>query len=291
MARTLDSLLSDSGYTLDQARSMDRSAAYRLAGAQGFSQADVDAFLGPAPERPTAQVGSSAQSSDGGTPVVAGFGGRTQWEVLEEHALMDRRAGTSGFAIVSDEEAENPGRYASPLMAGMAESLDRMSRANAALISGEIPADVSSAVRRSASESSITRGSFGASARALSARDLGRTSLDVMKQGQEQQTAINNARLELGKTYEAIKKTNLARNQEIVNMESNIASNNREVVSLERQRIATNINSNVQTLQLLGDLVSKQQLYMVEAAKEGIDTSPIRDTFDSWIAAISRLIS
>ena len=288
---TLDSLLAQTGLTVGQVAAMDRDKVKEQAYRYGFSASDVDSYLGSGGSSSGGSTVKLSSSSASGGNVIPGFGGKSQWEVLQESAMVPFRAGTSGFSIVSDEDAENPGRFAAPLLSGLSSSIERLSAANASMLKGEIPADVAASVRRAASESAISGGIFGDAARGLSARDLGRKSLDVMKQGHEQESAINNARLELGKTYESIKKTNLSRNQELATLDINVASTNREAVSLERQRIATNITANVQTLQLLGDLVSKQQLYMIEAAKEGLDASSIRDTIDSWLEEISGLMA
>ena len=281
MAQTLDSLLSGSGYTVAQVGAMDRVRVNAYASEHGFSASDVDAFLAAGAPAPAPAPASEEPAAN------SGFGGRTQWEVLEERGMSPSRAGTPGFGIVSDSAAEEPGKYAAPLMASMADSLEQMSKANASMLKGEIPADVSAAVRRAAGESSMTRGVFGSSSRALSARDLGRTSDEVMKQGQERQKAINDSRLELGKTYEAVKKTNLSRNKEIIDMESNIASNNREAISLERQRIATNIQANVQILGYIERMVEAQQQLAVQASSNNIDPSGLMASFDGWLGQFS----
>lgn len=75
------------------------------------------------------------------------------------------------------------------------EELDAASRANRAFLLGQIPADVAAAVRKAASENSITRGlGVGSSARALSARDLGTQSTALMAQGIQSAVSIANAR-------------------------------------------------------------------------------------------------
>lgn len=73
--------------------------------------------------------------------------------------------------------------------------LDAASKANQAFLLGQIPADVAAAVRKAASENSITRGlGVGSSARALSARDLGTQSTALMAQGIQSAVSIANAR-------------------------------------------------------------------------------------------------
>jgi len=67
--------------------------------------------------------------------------------------------------------------------ASMQDTIGAMETANAAYLSGKIPNDVSAMVRQAASETSKKYGLYGQGAVALTARDLGLTSLQIQQQG------------------------------------------------------------------------------------------------------------
>lgn len=92
---------------------------------------------------------------------------------------------------------------------GMESSYDRMSAQNESMLKGELPADLAAAVRRAASETSVASGTFGGAARALSARDLGRTSYDVMQQGMQNEANIAAGRKGLAEVAQAMRSFNM----------------------------------------------------------------------------------
>lgn len=102
--------------------------------------------------------------------------------------LIDKASGMADDTLDTLSKSEEG-------VAKAGEELDAASKANQAFLLGQIPADVAAAVRKAASENSITRGlGIGSSARALSARDLGTQSTALMAQGIQSAVSIANAR-------------------------------------------------------------------------------------------------
>ena len=224
--------------------------------------------------------------------VQSGYGGRTQWQALEQYALAPTNLlSTPGFKPVSEADAATPAPDIAEQFAGLKSSINRLSEANASLLKGEIPADVSASVRQAASEASIAGGIFGGSARALSARDLGRTSLQVMQQGMENESKINDTRANLAAAYETIRKNNLDRNTQLAQLDIQAREQNLKAIDTERQRIQTNISANVNILQSMAGLVEAQQRIAVTASASDVDPSNVISSIDKWLEQLNSKLS
>ena len=240
-----------------------------------------------APKTSASSTAALSTSSDG---IQQGFGGRKQWDVLSESGLYDvknvSKLDDATKALVDENYAKTNAQ-----LSGMKESIDRLSAANASMLKGEIPADVSAAVRRAASESSISGGVFGTAARNLSARDLGKTSYDIRQQGVANETGLNEARANLATAHENIRQYSLTRAATLRELEIKASQSNMTAVDLERQRIATNISANVDILANIASLVQAQQATAVQASSAGIDPSGLMSSFDNWIKQFSAKLS
>ena len=222
--------------------------------------------------------------------VQQGFGGQKQWDVLKENALFDvnsiGKLDEATQLMVDTNYAKT-----NEQLTNMKDSIDKLSAANASMLKGEIPADVSAAVRRAASESSISGGVFGTAARNLSARDLGKTSADIRQQGIANESGFNEARASLASAHENMRQYSLTRAATLQELEIKASQSNMTAVDLERQRIATNIGANVEILGQISNLVQAQQTAAIQASSANIDPSGLMASFDNWIKQFSAKLS
>lgn len=246
---------------------------------------------------PTAQeisswqgLGSSATRTPAATPntIQQGFGNRSQWNTIQRLALgptnFDK---TPGLQRITMQNIGQTTADTNAALGKMEASVDRLSAANASMLRGEIPADVSAAVRRAASETSIRGGVFGSSAKALSARDLGLTSLDIKQKGIANESALLESRNQLAAARENIRQFNLTRNTSLANLANEARRNNLTAIDVERQRIAANIEANVNIMSQIAQLASNQQTAAVTAASNKIDPADIIASFDNIIEQFS----
>jgi len=223
---------------------------------------------------------------------VEGFGGDKQWDVIEQYALGEPDVTkTPGNEAIDFADADKPSALVGQKLASLEESINRMAEANSSMLKGEIPADVSAAVRRAASESSIAGGTFGSSARALSARDLGRTSFDIKQAGIANEATVAQARGTLAAAYEGIRTTNLTRNMNLAELSIKARTANLSAIDVERQRIATNIEANINIMKMISDMVIAQQSTAAQAAIGGVETDNIISSFDAMIAQFNKKLS
>ena len=204
---------------------------------------------------------------------------------------LDEMSPEDFFQYIGLDQADAPGTNVGEKLSAMSDSIDRISAANASLLKGEIPADVASAVRRAASESSIVGGIFGSSARNLSARDLGKTSVDIKQQGISNESALLQSRNELAASYEAIRQYNLTRNTALANLSLESRKLNLSAIEQERMRIATNIDANIKILGYIAEMAIQQQNIAASAAANEINPSNIISSLDRMMAEFNEQLS
>ena len=254
------------------------------------TSAEVSAWRG-------ASGGASATSgaSASGAPksnVQEGFGGRSQWDVISDLALGPADVSSvEGYQTIPFADAGKPAPEVASKLADLEGSISRLSEANASMLKGEIPADVSAAVRRAASESAISGGIFGDAARGLSARDLGKTSLDIRQQGIQNEGTIAGLRDQLAASYESIREFNLTRNNQIMALSHQSRQQNLSAVEQERARIATNIEANVNILSQIAQMAIQQQNIAASAAANRVDPANIIASLDNMIEQFTQQLS
>ena len=221
-----------------------------------------------------------------GKNVQEGFGGDSQWEALKKYGLSDTDSIGKLDAKTSARDAELQG-YVDASLGAAQVSIDKMTEANASALKGEIPADLSASVRRVASENSIMRGIGGQSSRALSARDLGVTSSDIQRKALETESVIGAANQNLATVREGMRQSELTRSAQLDELRLKSKSSNLAAIDLERQRIATNIQANVQILGYIERMVEAQQQLAVQASSNNIDPSGLMASFDGWLGQFS----
>ena len=245
-------------------------------------------------KKPSGSSGSAMDSaaSGGQSNVQAGFGGMKQWEAVEKYGLGPTDVTSlPGMDAIAFDDAGVPDEIVGQKLQSMSDTIDRLSEANASMLRGEIPADVSASVRRAAGEASIAGGIFGGASRALSARDLGRTSMDIKQQGIQNEQGLLEARSTLASAYESIRQYNLTRNATLAELSIKARANNLDAINLERQRIATNIEANVNILQAIAQMAVAQQNIAATAAANDVDPANIIASLDNMIAQFNRKLS
>ena len=239
----------------------------------------------------TAVQGNKAKTATPAT-TVEGFGGASQWDTIEKYALGPTDISTTpGNEAIPFSEAGVPSGMVGEKLTSLEDSINRLSEANASMLKGEIPADVSAAVRRAASESSVTGGIFGGSSRALSARDLGRTSMEIKQQGIANESSLLEARGMLAAAHENIRQYNLTRNSNLAELSIKARELNLDAINVERQRIATNIEANVNILRMIADMAVQQQSIAAQAAAAGVETDNIIGSLDAMIAQFNKKLA
>lgn len=254
------------------------------------TSAEVSAWRGASGGAPAA---SGAPAS--GIPksnVQKGFGGRRQWDVISDLALGPADVSSvEGYQTIPFADAGKPAPEVASKLADLEGSISRLSEANASMLKGEIPADVSAAVRRAASESAISGGIFGGAARGLSARDLGKTSYDIKQQGIQNEGTIAGLKDQLAASYESIREFNLTRNNQIMALSQQSRQQNLSAVEQERARIATNIEANVNILGQIAQMAIQQQNIAASAAANRVDPANIIASLDNMIEQFTQQLS
>ena len=217
--------------------------------------------------------------------IVEGFGGMPQWGVTQALTLANPNViGEPGFQLTPDERSNELQQRSDFYFGRMGASIETMNSANESMLKGEIPADVSAAVRRAASENSIMRGIGGQAGRALSARDLGVTSSAIQQQGMQNQEKIAGLQQTLATTTNSIREAGLARNKDLQALENDSRRLNLDAISQERQRVGTNIQANMQLLGLMRDMVNSQYSLAAQMSLGAGDPSGVISAYDAWLA-------
>lgn len=285
-------LLKKYGVTADQVKGMSDSQLAPWAKKEGYTVSQIRAALGSSGASGSSGSAAATLSSAASSNVQPGFGGQSMWDAAQASAVAPTQiAGTDGFAQASSKALDDLdsefGRQA-----GLASnSIDKLSAANESLLKGEIPADVAASVRRAASENSIVSGVRGQAARAMSARDLGLTSMDIRQKGVEAEGAIANARSGLATLHQKFSEMLANRNFAIRELEDEARTQNLRVIDQERQRIATNLSTNVSILGYISDLIRTQQTLNVQAAGDKTDPSGMISAIDNWLTQFSGKLS
>ena len=254
------------------------------------TSAEVSAWRGASGGSP-ATSGASASGAPKSN-VQEGFGGRRQWDVISDLALGPADVSSvEGYQTIPFADAGKPAPEVASKLADLEGSISRLSEANASMLKGEIPADVSAAVRRAASESAISGGIFGDAARGLSARDLGKTSLDIRQQGIQNEETIAGLKDQLAASYESIREFNLTRNNQIMALSQQSRQQNLSAVEQERARIATNIEANVNILGQIAQMAIQQQNIAASAAANRVDPANIIASLDNMIEQFTQQLS
>lgn len=241
------------------------------------------------------KTGGSGSSSGGGSGsnIVEGFGGMKQWEAIEKYGLGPSDVTTlPGNEAIAFADADKPSGLVGSKLQSLEDSINKLSAANASMLRGEIPADVSASIRRAAGEASIAGGTFGSAARAMTARDLGRTSMDVKQQGIANEQALLESRASLAAAHESIRQYNLTRNATLAELSIKAREQNLTGIDIERQRIATNIDANIKILEMISNMAIQQQNIAATAAASDVDPGNIIASLDNMIAQFnSRFLS
>jgi len=225
---------------------------------------------------------------------VDSFGGKSTWDTLQENAMGSTDYREMGLASSADQDTEVNTALSSKFSKGMEsleDSIRRMSEANASLLKGEIPADMSAAVRRAAAESSVTGGIFGSSSRNLSARDLGRTSLSIQQAGMENEQQIAESKRTAAGAYEQVRQWNKTYDASLRELQIKQQEQNMSAIEIESDRAKFNASQNSKLLEIVANLVSNQQQVAAQLSISDVDPSGSIATFNSLIDSMKGMIS
>ena len=150
---------------------------------------------------------------------------------------------------------------------------------------------MSAAVRRAAGESSISRGVFGGSARALSARDLGTTSVQIKQQGIETEKSLIEARGSLAKSMQDMREFNKTYDLTLREMEYKQREQNLSAIEKELERAQFNASSNLKIMELIATTVSNAQQVAGTMASNDVDPSGSLQTFQYYLDSFQSMLT
>lgn len=171
--------------------------------------------------------------------------------------------------------------------AKLGTSIDQMSEANQPFLKGEIPVDVMAQIRRVTSEASIGQGLFGSGSRALTAQDIGLTSMDIKSKGLAQQDAITQRqaglaaldmqRQDMLKTYDL----------NVVRFQDQVRNTNLSGLKLEQARLQFNASQNLGLMQLASQLLIAREQLGFQYANVDIDSTGMQESMDNLMKQVS----
>ena len=239
------------------------------------------------------QLPAAAAPAAANPNYVDAFGGDSLWESLQAHSLSPTSYKDMGLSASGDKDSKLNDSLlagATGALSGAKSSLDKLSAANAAMLKGEIPADVSASVRRAASENSIMRGVGGQAGRALSARDLGTTSMDIRQKGIDNETKIQTSRLALAESYDKMRTWSKTYDAGLRELEIKARDANTSALELELDRAKFNAQRNVDLVTALSGLVSNQQSVAATLSGNDVDPSGSLASFQQYIDSIIQMM-
>ena len=250
---------------------------------------EVAAYRGQLPSAAAPAAAAGAASSN----YVDAFGGDSLWESLQAHSLSSTSYKDMGLSASGDKDSplnDSLLSGATGALTSMKGSLAKMSSANESMLKGEIPADVSASVRRAASENSIMRGVGGQAGRALSARDLGLSSMDIKQKGIENEGKLAEMRRGMADSYDKMRTWSKTYDAGLRELEIKARAENTTAISHELDRAKFNAQRNVDLVKILGDLVSNQQSVAGTLAGNDIDPAGSMASFQQYIDSIIQMM-
>lgn len=165
-----------------------------------------------------------------------------------------------------------------------------LTEANASMLKGEIPGDVTAATRQGSAESAMTAGLFGPNAVQLGVQQLGTTSLNIKQQGI--QNATSTAGLQVQATQFAQNKrefdyTYRLNTQQLLEDMRRTELNYKQ---LAEQQAEYNASNNMQLISYIADLVTNSAQIQTNLAINDIDGETIASDFSALILQLDKLL-
>lgn len=161
-------------------------------------------------------------------------------------------------------------------LSGMKESASKLGGLADSYLKGEIPADVQAQVRRITSEKGLASGlGRGQAGQALTARDLGLTSLDIVNQGIQTTNAANATRESMARIAESRRSFDKEYALRATELSDVLRRTDLSASQLELSRRQFNATSNQQLVAMLSDLASERARMQVSLAQSDIEDTNV----------------
>ena len=230
------------------------------------------------------------QAAAPGTSDSSGFTqGTSTLDQLNKYVLRDDTTGMQPTVAVDKIlSAEN---VFDAQVTGLEKSALQIADSAQSLLKGELPADVAAQIRQQSSEAALRFGlGTDQAAAALTARDLGLTSMQLQQEGvsrmtqaaamRESSAKLAQSRAEFGRQY------NLA----LDDFQTKVRTLNLQGLALEQDRQQFNAKQNMTILSFMVDLLGKQQELGYRYASSDMDATNMMGAFDSMMTQFEGLL-
>lgn len=266
-ADTLDKMMKDAGisYSLGGSSSTATSATKK-----------VTAATATAPAAPAAGAVAPADNVYHQGDSVTGM--------LNKYVMQDPNNMPTIPGMISQSDINATNDIFQQQSKAIADTASKLDAANESFLQGKLPQDVADQIRQNTSESALRFGIGTQQAgAALTARDLGLTSLQVKQQGISQQAQIAGVHESAAKLAEMHSEFSNTFNQNQEQWMNQVRQLNLQGAALEQDRQQFNAKQNTQILGFMAQLVGQQQQIAYQYSYGNMSPTNSTKTFDSWL--------
>lgn len=230
------------------------------------------------------------QATAPGTSDSSGFTqGTSTLDQLNKYVLRDDTANTQPTVAVDKIlSAEN---VFDSQVSALEKSAMQLEDSAQSLLKGEIPADVAAQIRQQSSEASLRFGlGTDQAAAAVTARDLGLTSLQVQQEGVSRMTQAAAMRESSAKLAQSRSEFGRQYNLALDDFQTKVRTLNLQGLALEQDRQQFNAKQNMTILSFMVDLLGKQQELGYRYASSDMDATNMMGAFDSMMTQFEGLL-
>lgn len=221
-------------------------------------------------------------SLTGGSELASG----QTWDRLQKYVLTKSDPASLGISLpTEDEMAASAERY-DTYSRGLQASLDSMNEVNQSFLAGEVPNDVAVQVAKSAAAKAQVGGIFGQSARALSARDLGLTSLDLVQKGVAQQASIADLQRTSAAAESSRENWMKALTLSAAEVGNAVRQTNLGAIDTDLKRQIANVTASLQLTEYMTDLMKAQQQIGYQYSYGDMDPANAFASFDNFMGTM-----
>lgn len=166
-----------------------------------------------------------------------------------------------------------------------------LTEANEAQLRGEIPGDVTAAVRQGTAESSLTAGLFGPASVQLGVQQLGTTSLNIKQQGIENAKSIATLRgqsVQFAQNKRDFDYTYRLNTQQLM---EDMRRTDLNYLQLAENQSQFNASQNLQLVGYIADLISNSAQVQTNLAINDVDGAGIAADFGALISQLDALLA
>ena len=177
-------------------------------------------------------------------------------------------------------------------MDALKENASKMESLSSSYLKGEIPSDVQAQIRRLTSERGLASGiGRGQAGQAMTARDLGLTSMDLQSQGVQITQAANAVRETLGKLAAAKSEFNKSFDLETAKFQEDVRRTDLDITKIDQMRRQFNAEQNMRLVQQVADLASSRAELQYRLAAANIEDVNVVGSMDQVIGQLDKLIT